>query len=53
MSFLDRLDDAYERYKARHRNDERLVTDECECPACRSDMAGLVPCQREPKDIEQ
>ena len=23
-----------------------LVGDECPCPSCRSDMAGLVPCRR-------
>lgn len=43
-SIFDAIDEAHERYIERHRNAEKLVTDECNCPACRSDVAGLVPC---------
>ncbi len=27
------------------RAEDRLVTDECRCIACRSDMKGIAPCQ--------
>jgi len=47
MSIFDQIDQAHEAYKARHRRNERLVTDECGCTACRSDMAGIVPCEND------
>ena len=37
-----------------HRKEDRLigalVTDECTCVSCRSDCAGIVPCEREATD---
>lgn len=53
MSFYDKLDDAYERYKARHRNDEKLVDDvdpthrEPCCPPCDQGLTHIMPCTKE------
>ncbi len=51
-SIFDDIDDAHRRYVARHKRDEKLVDDvdpadrePCSCPPCRSDLAGIVPCE--------
>ena len=47
MSIFDKIDEAHEAYKRRHREAERLVDDECRCISCRSDMKGVAPCEEE------
>lgn len=52
-SIFDKIEQAHDAYLRRHAAAQRLVDDCCQCPTCRSDMAGIAPCdgdQSEPKD---
>lgn len=46
MSIFDKIDEAHQAYLKRHKDAEHLVDDECTCVSCRSDCAGIVPCER-------
>ena len=52
-SIFDKIEQAHDAYLRRHAAAQRLVDDCCQCTTCRSDMAGIAPCdgdQSEPKD---
>lgn len=44
-SFFDAVDQAHEQYKERHRQERPFVDDACQCMSCRSDCAGIAPCE--------